>query len=193
MVCHFRLTRKSSRKTIAKWAFFHFLMKLLPRKSSQIGEFSSRQIQRTKKRQAPPKLPKHSGGPLKVVTLLLQRAFGENVVPKCAHPQKRVPNEVRSGRKLKMVGTPTCIAIKIWKITMFYRIEDTYLKQTHPYGRFKLDKLVLSCGQSRHQKRRCQQFQTLGCADFTYHQLPTKHGSMRGASRLMVENPFCFG
>ena len=36
MVCHFRLTRKSSRKTIAKWAFFHFLMKLLPRKSSQI-------------------------------------------------------------------------------------------------------------------------------------------------------------
>ena len=118
---------------------------------------------------------------------------GENVVPKCAHPQKRVPNEVRSGRKLKMVGTPTCIAIKIWKITMFYRIEDTYLKQTHPYGRFKLDKLVLSCRQSRHQKRRCQQFQTLRCADFTYHQLPTKHGSMRGASRLMVENPFCFG
>lgn len=65
------------------------------------------------------------------------------MVPKCAHPQKRVPNEVRSGRKLKMVGTPTCIAIKIWKITMFYRIEDTYLKQTHPYGRFKLDKLVM--------------------------------------------------
>ena len=77
MVCHFRLTRKSSRKTIAKWAFLQFFMKLLPRKYTKIIP-NWRILQppnpAPKKRQAPPKLPKHSGGPLKVVTLLLQRA-----------------------------------------------------------------------------------------------------------------------